>query len=72
MITSTTQTAVAALIAAIATDFPLQTVQNISLNVNQSPDGAAQVNINVQAPVANTMPAANGNVSINYIIPAKV
>ena len=72
MITTTTQNAVAALVAAVAADFQPQVPTAISVQINSGAGATRNVAVIVVATVAGTDPPANWQYAANYVIGAPV
>ena len=72
MITTTTQNAVAALVAAVAADFAPQLPSAISVQINSGAGATKNVAVIVVATVAGTDPPANGQYAATYVIGAPV
>ena len=72
MITTTTQNAVAALVAAVAADFAPQLPSAISVQINSGAGATRNVAVIVVATVAGTDPPANGQYAANCVIGAPV
>jgi hypothetical protein len=70
MFTSTTQTAISALIAAVKQDLGPQAPTYTNVNIMHQPDGSTVVGISAGIPVSNTNPTGTGQVALNYTIPA--